>query len=219
MKNIIIVEGKDDVSFFTKLLGEKFFKGDNDDKNEVIPTGGFPNMINFEEIIKRSEFENADNLIFICDADESYVKRKKQLEGLISKIVKNYPGKTAFYYILPFNKEEDEIDAVTNKIKQAGSLENLILEVIEQEKEEKFLKIKNCAEGFFKCVEEVKTKQSKSKLIIQAILSASTPNDDSSYSISKILEGNLNYLSNDNQKFFQNELLQNLKNSILKLLK
>jgi len=214
MKNTIIVEGKDDEIFFKKLLGPDV---------KIIETDGLPNMIPFENFEKltslRTEFVDADNLIFICDADESYVKRKKQLEELISKIVQNYPSKTAFFHILPFNKEEDEINVITNEIKPAGSLEDLILKVIDQQGEQKFLTIKNCAEGFLECVKEVKTKQSKSKLIIQAILAASAPNDDPSYSISKALGGNLNYLSNDNKKFFQNELLQNLKNSILKLLK
>lgn len=234
MKNnkFIIVEGKDDQIFFERLLKDFSVKIISASGNQNIFNDGLKNLIKnklefddfrFEVKNQKKQIINIAKILIICDADKSYKETEDKIRNAINIARAEYIFDDAIY-ILPFNEQNSS---------NGGILEDLILQAIKKKDEKKFIEITDCAEKYLICLEKKETKQqlklvnksqtNRSKLIIQSILAASSPSDDPTYSIGKSFEKKeknkeKNYLSEDNEEFFKQKLLQKLKESIEKLL-
>ncbi len=164
MKGLIIVEGKEDQKFITKLL--ELIKIDNDviaqvsnekrgSKFHVINTD------NISRIINDSKYK-FEKVLLICDADseeqkgecDGFTKTKKIITEVVKKLG-SQNTQTISYYILPDNKND-------------GTLETLYLESLPT-------KLKNtldCVTTYLSCLKKKGHSTNKSDKIISSTLLA-----------------------------------------------
>lgn len=165
---ILIVEGKDEVDFFTKLLDKNGLLNQVDIR-DAKGKDNFKNII--PALIKTTGFNKVEAMAIIRDADKNVEDAFKSIRDILKRENLIYPYKPGLYsttkklkigiFILPDNKNK-------------GMLEDLLLITVKNHE------AMNCVDEFIKCTNKLKNSPKNiSKSKIQSFLAAMPENANS----------------------------------------
>jgi hypothetical protein len=161
-KRLLLVEGKDELNFFTALLNTL-----NIDTVQIIDIGGKQQLHSkFQALINMDGFEHVEKYAIIQDADDDYQATFQSITGLLRKL--NQPSPQEICQFVSNDKVAVGIYIFPRK-EHNGMLEDLCLASIDNN----FL---TCIDEYLSCIEQFTTIKNKPKARLYSYLSVNAKN-------------------------------------------